>query len=250
MGRTYEMAIALSGKVDGSLNSSLLSAAGALAGLEKKLGALDAAQKKVSKHNELKSNISTMYAEYKAASSEVERLAKQVEEAQSKTQARSASGKFLKKDGQSLTALRKEYQTAQTQADKLFSKMKGQGAQLKDFRAEMDKAGISVKNLSQFESDLAAKAAKAARAQSALQKAQAATTAARDRLKFSNMQSELMESGSIFLALKKPIQAAAKFETTMAEIKKVVDFDSPEAFKAMGVDLQQLSMRIPMTTEL
>lgn len=47
----------------------------------------------------------------------------------------------------------------------------------------------------------------------------------------------------------RPIQAAIQFESTMADVKKVVDFDSPEEFRQMGRDILELSQRIPMTAD-
>lgn len=43
--------------------------------------------------------------------------------------------------------------------------------------------------------------------------------------------------------------AAVKFESSMADVHKVVDFDSPEQFKQMGRDILDLSTRIPMAAE-
>lgn len=43
--------------------------------------------------------------------------------------------------------------------------------------------------------------------------------------------------------------AAVKFESSMADVRKVVDFDSPEQFKQMGKDILDLSTRIPMSAE-
>lgn len=47
----------------------------------------------------------------------------------------------------------------------------------------------------------------------------------------------------------RPIQAAIQFESTMADVKKVVDFDSPEEFRQMSRDILELSQRIPMTAD-
>lgn len=46
-----------------------------------------------------------------------------------------------------------------------------------------------------------------------------------------------------------PIQAAMKFESSMADVKKVVDFDTPQQFKEMSRDVLELSKRIPMTAD-
>ncbi|MCD5980516.1 phage tail tape measure protein [Pseudomonas quasicaspiana] len=44
-------------------------------------------------------------------------------------------------------------------------------------------------------------------------------------------------------------QAAIGFETAMADVKKVVDFDTPQQFKEMSNDVLALSERLPMSAE-
>ncbi len=44
-----------------------------------------------------------------------------------------------------------------------------------------------------------------------------------------------------------PIGAAMEFESTMADVRKVVDFDTPQQFKMMSSDILELSTRIPMS---
>ena len=46
-----------------------------------------------------------------------------------------------------------------------------------------------------------------------------------------------------------PVRAAMQFESSMADVKKVVDFDTPQQFKEMSRDILELSKRIPMTAE-
>lgn len=51
------------------------------------------------------------------------------------------------------------------------------------------------------------------------------------------------------LFLLSPIQQAIQFESVMADVKKVVDFDSPKQFKEMERDILRLSRTIPMTAD-
>ena len=44
-------------------------------------------------------------------------------------------------------------------------------------------------------------------------------------------------------------KAAIDFESAMADVKKVVDFDTPQQFKAMGQDVLALSKRLPMAAK-
>ncbi len=46
-----------------------------------------------------------------------------------------------------------------------------------------------------------------------------------------------------------PVMEAVEFESAMADVKKVVNFDTPQQFKQMGNDIQQLSLRVPMASE-
>jgi TP901 family phage tail tape measure protein len=53
----------------------------------------------------------------------------------------------------------------------------------------------------------------------------------------------------IVTAMAVPINQAIQFESTMADVRKVVDFDTPEQFKQMGEDVLNLSTRLPMAAE-
>ena len=46
-----------------------------------------------------------------------------------------------------------------------------------------------------------------------------------------------------------PIKAAIEFESVMADVKKVVNFDTPQEFKQMSQDIVEMSKKIPMSVE-
>lgn len=46
-----------------------------------------------------------------------------------------------------------------------------------------------------------------------------------------------------------PIKAAIDFESAMADVKKVVDFDTPEGFKKLSKEILELTNTLPMTAE-
>lgn len=48
-------------------------------------------------------------------------------------------------------------------------------------------------------------------------------------------------------AISSPIKSAMEFESAMADVKKVVDFNSPAGFKQMSKDIIDLSTRLPMS---
>ena len=60
------------------------------------------------------------------------------------------------------------------------------------------------------------------------------------------MRSEVMGVIAAVGTVIMPIKVAMDFESSMAEVRKVVDFDTPQQFKQMGDDLLQMTHRIPM----
>ena len=62
----------------------------------------------------------------------------------------------------------------------------------------------------------------------------------------SQARSNMMGATESALVVAYPIYEAIKFESSMADIRKVVDFDSPKQFKQMGTDILNLSKAIPM----
>lgn len=65
----------------------------------------------------------------------------------------------------------------------------------------------------------------------------------------SNHASNALQFSGMAWSIAKTAQAAVTFESAMADVKKVVNFDTPAQFKAMGEDILDLSTRIPMTAE-
>lgn len=57
------------------------------------------------------------------------------------------------------------------------------------------------------------------------------------------------EISNIGHAFSVPVQAAIQFESTMADVRKVVDFDTPQQFQQMSRDILELSKNIPMTAD-
>lgn len=84
-------------------------------------------------------------------------------------------------------------------------------------------------------------------AQKKLTKATKAEQLAQKSDKFrGTMEGALMGATGAAFALGAPVYAAMQFESSMADVRKVVDFDVPEQFKEMEQDILNLSKRIPM----
>jgi TP901 family phage tail tape measure protein len=60
---------------------------------------------------------------------------------------------------------------------------------------------------------------------------------------------ELLQGGALALPFIAGAKAAIDFESAMADVRKVVNFDSPQQFKDMSKDVLDLSKRLPMAAK-
>lgn len=60
---------------------------------------------------------------------------------------------------------------------------------------------------------------------------------------------DAIQGGALAAPFVMGVQAAIGFESAMADVKKVVNFDTPAQFKQMGEDVLDLSERLPMAAE-
>ncbi|WP_455598839.1 phage tail tape measure protein [Cloacibacillus sp.] len=314
--KAYQIAIELTGKVNGNISSASNSVATSLGALSDKVKTLNAAQSKLSDAQKLKgslsetlqkyresqsaiANLKTAYSEqkvklqemqnaYKAAlantvalrdalgaekitlselqlaykSNTGDRASLQTQIVAQKEAVRKATDEYknsvsvAKEVGVSLnnvrvetSASKKELDGAKKSSQKLREDFSKQHEKLSALRTEMAKAGISGKNLALVQNQIATAAQRATAAQERLRNSQAKLNAVRERMSLNSLQAEVAPVMALGGALYTTVKSAAAFESTMAGIKKVVDFDSPEEFKQTSKDLQELSLRIPMTTK-
>ncbi len=60
---------------------------------------------------------------------------------------------------------------------------------------------------------------------------------------------EALQGGALAAPFVMGVKAAIGFESAMADVKKVVNFESPDQFKQMGQDVRNLSKELPMSAE-
>lgn len=180
-------------------------------------------------------------ATYKAAKTELKSMTAAYKESEERTK-----------------ALGRDFEEAKNKATNLKDTLSSQQTALQGVRTSLAEAGISTKNFA--ESQRAA--------QKALQKTidkEKAAIAHREKMaglrekkqgaseKFSAAKGNLIEAtlmaGAIAAPLIESTQEAIKFESVMADVRKVVDFDTPEQFKAMSGDILKLSTELPMAAE-
>lgn len=65
--------------------------------------------------------------------------------------------------------------------------------------------------------------------------------------KRSNLRGQLFDAVALGATLSAPIKAAVDFETAMADVRKVVNFDSPDGLQKLGDSLKRMSREIPLS---
>ena len=60
---------------------------------------------------------------------------------------------------------------------------------------------------------------------------------------------DILKGGAFAAPFVAGVKAAIEFESAMADVRKVVDFDTPEQFAKMGDDITQMSTRLPMAAK-
>lgn len=115
-------------------------------------------------------------------------------------------------------------------------------------------------NLQQAQSDLNKAFSKGIINQKSFDNAQKMTKMYQDKLNRVNsgeiFHKSMLDMTALFYTaqnvagfLAEPVQSAIQFESVMADVRKVVDFDTPEQFQQMNRDILELSKNIPMTAE-
>lgn len=162
-------------------------------------------------------------------------------------------------------AMTKEFEKAKQTVKDLKQAEQDQLRQLQMLRTGLNQAGISTKSLSRDERDLKAKVDTATQAlqrkKTQLDKQVASQKRLNDLTKQYKHHQELigkagttgMSAGATAvaggMAMIVPVKLAVDFESAMADVKKVVDFDTPDQFKQMNTDVIALSRRLPMAAK-
>lgn len=138
------------------------------------------------------------------------------------------------------------------------SELKSKRAEITNVTRDLNVAGIQVDKLGDSESELKNKIhlttmslnkqkdalGKHATAQKNYEKWQGRMSIGKDIA-----QKGLVAAGAGAVALSIPAKLAIDFESAMADVKKVVDFDTPQQFKQMENDIISMSTRLPMAAK-
>lgn len=154
--------------------------------------------------------------------------------------------------------LRTEFERAEKQAAALGARLDAGGADLQQLSSRLSAAGIDVADLARHEERLAEKVGHANQAlRRQTDQLEKVNKANANSQKLSDISGKATGAGLGMIAagtataapIGLAIKQAMTLETAMANVRKVVDFESPQAFEKMSNDILDISTRIPMAAE-
>ena len=113
--------------------------------------------------------------------------------------------------------------------------------------AELQKSGVATAKLASEQARLGAAMETLRTRTDALSQAQQAQ--AKNMEARSGYRAQMMDAVALGGALYGLVKPAVAFESVMADVKKVVNFDTPDQFGQMSKDILAMSVRIPMAAE-
>lgn len=152
----------------------------------------------------------------------------------------------------------KELARAEAAQKRLKDAQKKQSTEMTALVRELNQTGISIDRLADDESELKNKihltTMEINKQKDSLerhQKAQKQYEQMQSRMaKASDLAKKgLMVAGAGAAAMAIPVHLAIDYESAMADVKKVVNFDTPQQFKIMGDDIIRLSTKLPMAAK-
>jgi TP901 family phage tail tape measure protein len=228
--KVYEIAFELAGKVSSSFSSSFMAATKNANQLDQQIKKLNTAQDKVTRFREFKKEIGDTEKRFQTAQAEVNRLAKELRQAEKPTR-----------------EMERAFERAKREAGSFKNKLTSQRSELQTLRSSLSEAGVSTRNLTSDNAKLARELDRVTAAkdkQNRLRGAIETNEAAKGRYR-----GQLLDTVALAAAVAAPVKAAIDFESSMADVKKVVDFDTPQQFKAMEKDILSMTRTIPMTAD-
>ncbi len=218
--------------------------------------ALQAQREELKKLSKSQSNISS----FRQLSGALKQTKANLEDAQSSAARLALEYSKTEKPTRSMT---KQFELARQKVKQLKQAEQEQNVQLSLLRSGLSKAGINTKSLANEEKALKSKIDASTQALRKKQLQVDKQIASEKRLieitkkhkktqeLMGNMTSSGLGAGAAAAtggaAMIVPIKLSIDFESAMADVKKVIDFDTPQQFKQMNDDIISLSKRLPMT---
>lgn len=286
MARDYSIEFKLAGEIAGSFFKTMQGAQSALNDVSSTLGNLGKVQADVGKMIDLQNGLGAagqkmqearlkaddlarqleltraptkaLQDQFKAAQQEVLQLGAEMSRAEKPSEQLKAQYAHAKENLKVLSAemrtnqkstrdLEREHNKAAHEADRAEQAFKWQNETLADLSSRTGMADASIADLTARQNRLREATEAATKAQQDLQRINAAKQANLDNR--ANLRGQMMDAVALGASLYVPVRLAVDFESAMADVKKVVDFDEPGGFELMNKQVLEMSRRLPMAAK-
>lgn len=235
--RIMELAIAIKGKLDGTFTNSAKQASSSIKDLDAKFRQLNRTSNKANA--------------WVAQAQHIRNLATQMRQAQANVQ---SAAQAFRTSGSSSGEAARAYENAQNQVRRLNNALTQSREKLHEMSVGLRQSGFDTSSFVESQKKLQNEINKTGikiSSNKRMESARGQRNDASERLSHAN--NNLIAGMSYAQTLAAPLveatQAAISFESNMADVRKVVDFDTPEQFKQMGADILKLSQVLPMSAE-
>ncbi len=226
------LSIKIGATLDGSFNSAMKGSAAKLSKLGDSIKQLDSSMKSVSKFKQLNHDALEAMKNWK----EAEKKAKE---------SSAAITKEKKEKNEPSKALKNEFEKLKASASKAKEAYIKKRDALYTLNEEIRKSGKDVKSLVRDQTKLGSSIevlkGKYSKLGSVIQKQQNALA------KKAHYRSQVMETIGLGLSLATPIKVAIDFESAMADVRKVVEFNGDNEANIFTRELKKLSREIPLS---
>lgn len=230
MGVQTAVSVIIGAELGGSFRNAFTSSKKQIELLGGSIKKLNSTSENINAFKQLGKNTITAHREWEKAEAEVKRLSQELQKADKPSKALNNSFRTAKKEA----ALAKSaYQQNRTALAQMSATLKMAGVDTKNLTTEQNKLGKALDVLKKRQSQLYAIETK--------RQANLSNRAA--------YRSQIMDVVALGSSLYGMVKPAIDFESAMADVKKVVDFKSPQELKEMEQDIKNLSKSIPLSLE-
>ncbi|MFT4314926.1 MAG: phage tail tape measure protein [Wolbachia pipientis] len=226
------LSIKIGATLDGSFNSAMTGSAAKLSKLGDSIKQLDSSMKSVSKFKQLNHDALEAMKNWKEADKKAKESA-------------AAIAKEKKEKKEPSKALRNEFEKLKASASKAKEAYIKKRDTLHTLNEEIRKSGKDIKSLVRDQTKLGSSIevlkGKYSKLGSVIQKQQNALA------KKAHYRSQVMETIGLGLSLAAPIKVAIDFESAMADVRKVVEFNGDNEANIFTRELKKLSREIPLS---
>ena len=230
MGVQTAVSVIIGAELGGTFKGAFTSSQKQLDTLGRSIKQLNTTSENVNAFKELRQSTLQARQQWTSAEAEVKRLAKEIQNTEKPSK-----------------ELNNSFRNAKKEAAVAKSAYQQNRAALKEMSTSLKAAGVDTKNLTSEQNRLG-------KALDILRQRQTALTAVENKRqanlsKRSMYRSQMMDVVALGTSLYGLVRPAVAFESAMADVKKVVNFETPQQVREMENDIKNLSKRIPLALD-